>query len=472
MSKLEGSPTPPESQASSDMSKRAITTSQRAWLLEQLSVWRRDAIVTEQQAQRITDLYEGAGELAEKGRSRAVFVLMAAAALLVGLAAMLLIGYNWDHFDRLSKLAIVLGVIAVTHTIGFSLRYQRNARALSETVFFLGCLFYGAGIWLVAQVFHINAHYPDGVWWWAIGVLPFALCLETRLLHALFVCLMGLWAGMEVLNFGHLGAWLFGRWDFLPNGAYSLPLLALPGIVWAYRKQSVPTLSLYVLLLTWWTVLQPFAWHLQSNPIYFVGSVGALLLVLAECHSAGSRMAIPYRYYGSLLVGGALVPLSFFGLNRYLIGDSFRLAGPPALLAVVAFGVVLLTGRSRREPTISQRQLVPLGIALLMALLPFIASAFRTPGGAPRSAALPTVLVNVAMVAGAFWLMQIGLRDDRGRPFSAGVLYFLLWAVLRYVDLFGNLGGMLGAALMFFGCGAVLFAVGRYWQGRKEVRYA
>jgi hypothetical protein len=107
-----------------------------------------------------------------------------------------------------------------------------------------------------------------------------------------------------------------------------------------------------------------------------------------------------------------------------------------------------------------------------MALLPFIASAFRTLGGAPRSAALPTVLVNVAMVAGAFWLMQIGLRDDRGRPFSAGVLYFLLWAVLRYVDLFGNLGGMLGAALMFFGCGAVLFAVGRYWQGRKEVRYA
>jgi hypothetical protein len=44
--------------------------------------------------------------------------------------------------------------------------------------------------------------------------------------------------------------------------------------------------------------------------------------------------------------------------------------------------------------------------------------------------------------------------------------------VLRYVDLFGNLGGMLGAALMFFSCGAALFGVARYWQGRKEVRYA
>ncbi len=211
------------------MSKRAITAKQRAWLVDELSLWRRDAIVSDQQAQRIADLYQGAGEHAEQGRSKAVFILMAAAATLVGLAALLLIGYNWSDLSRDTKLVMVLGTIAVTHAIGFRLRYRRNAAGLSETVFFLGCLFYGAGIWLVAQVFHISAHYPDGVWWWAVGVLPFALALETRLLHALFVGLMALWAGQEVLNFGHLGGWLFGRWDFLPNGAYSLPLLAVAG---------------------------------------------------------------------------------------------------------------------------------------------------------------------------------------------------------------------------------------------------
>jgi uncharacterized membrane protein len=448
------------------MPKRAITPKQRAWLLDELSLWRRDAIVSEQQAQRIADLYEGAGELAERGRSRAVFVLMAAAATLVGLAALLLIGYNWDQLSRWTKLAIVLGVIAVTHAAGFSLRYRRNAGALSENLFFLGCLFYGAGIWLVAQVFHINAHYPDGVWWWAIGVLPFALCLETRLLHTLLVGLLGLWAGMEVLEFGHLGGWLFGRWDSLPNGAYSLPLLALPGIVWAYRRQSVQTLSLYVPLLAWWTVLQVFAWHLGSNPFYFVGSVGALLLVIAECHAAGSRFAIPYRYYGSLLVGGVLVPLSFYDLNKHLVGEWASRVGPPALLAILALAVVLVIYR-----TVPRRQAIPLGLALLMALLPLIAAGCRGSSCAD-AALLPTVLVNVAMVAGAFWLMQLGLQEDRGRPFGAGVLYFLLWAVLRYVDLFGDFGGMLGAALMFFTCGGALFLVARYWQSRKEVRYA
>jgi hypothetical protein len=45
----------------------------------------------------------------------------------------------------------------------------------------------------------------------------------------------------------------------------------------------------------------------------------------------------------------------------------------------------------------------------------------------------------------------------------------LLWAVLRYVDLFGAFGGMLGAALVFFICGAVLFGVALYWRNRKAV---
>jgi uncharacterized membrane protein len=447
------------------MPKRAITPKQRAWLLDELSLWRRDSIVSEQQAQRITDLYEGAGELAERGRSKGVFILMSAAATLVGLAALLLIGYNWNDLSREIKLALVLAVIALTHAAGFSLRYKRKAGALSENVFFLGCLFYGAGIWLVAQVFHINAHYPDGVWWWAIGVLPFALCLETRLMHALLVGLLAVWAGMEVLSFNHLGAWLFGRWDFLPNGAYSLPLLALPGMVWAYRKQSVRTLSMYVPLLAWWTVLQVFAWHLGSNPFYFVGAVGALLLVAAESHAAGSRFAVPYRYYGSLMVGGVLVPLSFYDLNKELVRHWVGLAGPPTLLALIGLAVVLLINR-----TITRRQAIPLGIALLMALLPLLASSGL---GSSDAALVPTVLVNVAMVAGAFWLIQVGLQEDRGRPFGAGVLYFLLWAVLRYVDLFGDFGGMLGAAMMFFLCGGALFGVARYWQGRKqEVRYA
>jgi uncharacterized membrane protein len=205
------------------MDKRAISTKQRAWLLEALQDWRGHGIVSEEQAGRILDLYETPAAIADRQRSRGIFTLMGIAAVL------LLIGYNWDAMPRGLKLVVIFGAVAAAHGGGVSLRYVRHVGPLSEVAFFLGCLFYGAGIWLVAQIFHLSAHYPDGVWWWAVGVLPFALCLDTLLLHALFVALMALWAGMEVLQFGHLGAWFLGRWELVPNGAYSLPLLAAVG---------------------------------------------------------------------------------------------------------------------------------------------------------------------------------------------------------------------------------------------------
>jgi hypothetical protein len=119
-----------------------------------------------------------------------------------------------------------------------------------------------------------------------------------------------------------------------------------------------------------------------------------------------------------------------------------------------------------------RRQWLPFGVVLLMAFLSLWSTVSR-----PielighRAALLPTVLANAAMIACALWLMRVGLREDRGRPFAAGVLYFLLWALLRYFDLFGDFGGMLGAALMFFLCGATLFGVAMYWRRRKEIRH-
>ena len=75
------------------------------------------------------------------------------------------------------------------------------------------------------------------------------------------------------------------------------------------------------------------------------------------------------------------------------------------------------------------------------------------------------------MIVFGIWLMRVGLREDRRLPFFSGILYFLMWAVLRYADLFGERGGMIGAALMFFFCAASLFGIALFWNRRKEARH-
>jgi len=468
------------------MRKRVISEKQRTWLADELGLWRGEGVLSDEQAARILDLYETQVQIADRKRSRAVFALMGVAAFLVGLATLLLIAYNWEGMPRSLKLVIIFGAIIGAHAGGFVLRYRRQARLLSEVVLFLACLFYGAGIWLVAQVFHLNAHYPDGLWWWALGVLPFALCLDTLLLHALLVALLAVWAGVEVLGFGHLGAWLFGRWSSLANGAYSLPVLALPGLLWAYRRGSSAAVGLYAPLLAWWVILQPFAWRLEANPTHFIGGVGGLFLLIAEIHPPSSVFAIPYRLYGALLAAGVLVPLSFYEFNSEMLRSRADTADVVQTLtiAVLAVGAIALVVLARRRYAGEHRAIpdqlremlrrlwLPLGVVLLMAALSLWSTPSHPTEFIGRHASLPpTVLANAAMIACALWLMRVGLREDRGRPFAAGILYFLLWALLRYFDLFGDFGGMLGAASMFFLCGATLFGVAIYWRRRKEFRH-
>lgn len=464
------------------MPKRSITARQREWLSEELASWQTEAILSDEQGKRILDQYESTSDSADRQRSRGVFTLMAVSGFLVALAVLLLIGYNWEAMPAAVKLVIIFGTIVATYAFGFYFRYTKKERVSSELVFFIGSLFYGTGIWLIAQVFNLNAHYPDGVWWWALGVLPLALCLDTLLLHILLVALLGLWAGMEILSFHDLGAWFFGRWTNIPNGAYTLPLMALPGLIWAYRKKSPVTVGLYAPLLAWWVILQPFAWRLEINPTYFIGAVGALFLILSESHRPGSKFAIPYRFWGVMLVGGALIPLSFHSFNKEMIRENAIFGALAQTCAILVLAVITLATTwfmrriqgvpisfAEQMKELIQRQWLPFAYLLLMVGMAMWQSLGRAMN--EQLAVVPTVLANLAMISCALWLIMLGLREDRGRPFAAGVFYLFLWTILRYADLFGEFGGILGAALMFFLCGAGLFGVALFWRKRKEVRH-
>lgn len=458
---------------------REITESQYTWLTSELAAWRELGLVTGPQEEAVLGLYGSPDEFHQRRQAKGLLTLVSLAALLFAMGVLLLIGYNWESMPAAAKAIAVLSSVVAAHGAGLILRFKVGFRRMSEAAFFFGCLLYGAGIWLIAQIFHISGHDPDGFWWWAVGVLPFALALDTLLMHALFVGLVGVWAGYEVLGFVGSGAWLFGRISAVPNGAYGLLPLAAPGVWWAYRKGSAGALALYVPLLTWWVLLQPFAWKLEANPVYFIGAVGGLLLLIAEAHRDGSAMAIPYRFYGAGLTAGALMVLGVYAFNSHSGGPTDGLRGVYQTLAIVALAVVVLAEmvvvrrRSRTKPSTAaeeavelvQRQWVPCSLIAVMAGL----SLWDATGGGP---ALTTVVANAATFFFTLWLIKVGLRDDRAQPFASGVLLFLLWAVLRYIDLFGAFGGMLGAALVFFLCGATLFGMALLWRQRKAVHRA
>ncbi|MCU0707578.1 MAG: DUF2157 domain-containing protein [Pirellula sp.] len=456
------------------MTKRSISESQRAWLVSELQDWQSRGMLSVDQATPILDLYESSTEIDDRKRSKGVLTLVGISALLVGLGVLLLVAYNWEAMPDPLKLLIIFAVTFGTHALGFYFRFRHQSKLLPEVFFFLGCFFYGAGIYLVAQIFNLNVHFPAGFWWWSLGVLPFAICMETPLLHALLATLLAIWCGTEILDPVHSGSRRFASWANLPAGAYTLPILALPGLLWGYRKGSMIAVTLYVTLLAWWLSLQPISWEVGTASIYLLGWIGGLMLALADTHAKGSKFALPYRAVGVLMTAIVLTLMSFFDFNREVLLDGTKnplslVQMIPTLIlsAITLCGAVAIQPRKPSESSsvsihplqILRGYYVPTSLWLLMVILLLWNYFIREPF-------FLTIVANAAMIAFALWLMSVGLREEKGQTFAAGVAFLLFWAVLRYVDLFGDYGGMLGAALIFFFCGGVLFGFAVFWRNR------
>ena len=128
---------------------REITEAQHTWLAGELAAWCERGIVTAPQAEAVLGLYGTAEDFRERRQSKAMLTLVSLAVLLVGLAVLLLIGYNWEAMPAGLKLVRIFGALIGTHTGGFYLRYNTRVSTASEPVFFLAACSTGraSGSW-------------------------------------------------------------------------------------------------------------------------------------------------------------------------------------------------------------------------------------------------------------------------------------------------------------------------------------
>ncbi|WP_254512980.1 DUF2157 domain-containing protein [Anatilimnocola floriformis] len=455
--------------------RRPLSVEIRAWLQKELALWQQQDLLSGDQVRAILAQYESEQTARQNSQNVFLYSLGGLAALLMAAAVLLLVSFNWQEIPPAGKLAVIFGSLILTYATG-AFAWQIGFPRVAEVVFFFAALLYGAAIWLIAQIFHMSAHYPDGYFWWAVGVLPLAIILDTLPLHVLFAFLLGTWFSTEIIGFRHLGAVIFGwRIPAAPNIVLLAPIMAAPGIWLAYRGKSFARLGIYLSLIVFWISLQPVAWRWEETSAFFIAAVGSMLLILGESHPPRSPLSIPYRVLGVILYGGALLPLSFTWFNDWYKSSHVLLmtlviaASTGLVLAAAEFVRFRLLEQGKKDQAdlvvdIRQRQWFPLalaGVIMVLALLPAVTG--------DVGIVLALLVANAAMIGLAIWLMWVGLRDDRGQPFVAGIVYFMIWMFARYADLFGIVGGMLGAAALFATCGLLIGGFAWFWHRRKQV---
>lgn len=125
-------------------------------------------------------------------------VLTAIGSLLLGFGVLSFIASNWEDMTRPLKLAVIIGFLIAFNLAGYfnQKKYPKTAAAL----FYVGALIYGAGIFLVQQMFHLSVNSHFAFFLWATGLVPLMLLRKDVVLNFFTMLLYFIWLITSTLD--------------------------------------------------------------------------------------------------------------------------------------------------------------------------------------------------------------------------------------------------------------------------------
>ncbi len=464
--------------------KRPLPKGLTVWLQNELNHFQKNGTISTSQAESILSQYEPDSIHDNEKKSIAFYTLISASSILAGAALLLLIGYNWEKLNYISKLGLIYGLTILFQAATMLCRFRWKNQYLSEVFSLLSCISFGSGIWLIAQIFNMNAHFPDGFYWWALGSLPLAFLGQSSLLWALVIVLEIIWCFSEAsLSFTD-NTYIFLGWNTnFPIAAYLMPLLLLPGFFWAYLKNCATTMALHLIAFACWCASLWIAWRFEVAIIPLLGALFAVYWLLGMCQIFSKVIDNVFCLLGRIFIWPTLCVLSFFDLQKELLGLGFnktRTELPFAALdglVLLALGFALfyyfLKNKVKQSNSIEPISFKQFLLALVILFNLTLSLGFAALFEPNNSFALFNSLsINFLMLCYSAVLMNDGLRSDSSSNFFLGVGSFMIWTIVRYFDLFGDSGGMLGASLMFFLSSLFLIGLAFFWRNRKGTSYA
>ncbi len=412
--------------------------------------WVRDGLITEAQRESIQGLYpaESAG-----GRDRTVLIISILGSVLLGAGVILFFAANWPRIPATVKVASILVAIVGTYGTGYYLQFVRDDYPrIGHSLIFLGGLFYGAGIWLIAQIFHFASHYPNGFLLWGLGLLPVIWAASSRPMLYLATGVLGVWTVMEQAEFATY------------NPLFPVLVIGLV-IPFARRLQTVLAEAAALAGLFLWFGLNVGSHDLEPMPHHGAVIIGrALLLYGSAILSLGFARLGDQRAYlsvGSLAALGGAYVLSFnsgpadIAVPAFFTGSAFLIIGLSVMLAVTLAGAYLIWRGTEADR-------LPLTLVLAIIIVAAL--------GANLLPLVPRMIgFNVLLFVGTVGLVVFGTRRRSELLINLGLLSFVVHTFTRYVDIFftamdKSLFFMLGGVLLLGG-GWLLERNRRRWIG-------
>ena len=112
-------------------------------------------------------------------QKQTIRIILTIAAILVGAGIFSFIASNWQEMTQPLKIGVILIAMITAYSLGWYFKEKMNFLKTGEALILLGSIIYGAGIFLVAQMFNIRANWPDGFILWMLGTIAMAYAVES-----------------------------------------------------------------------------------------------------------------------------------------------------------------------------------------------------------------------------------------------------------------------------------------------------
>ncbi len=382
---------------------------------EQIDQWLREGTITQEQANKM--LADSTEYRKEQSSNKLVVAISTIGSILLGIGAILFVASNWAVMPNLMKILILVGSTFGAYGAGYYFKYQRqNLPKVGASLIFLGALLFGATVFLIAQMYNINANSHILVLIWLLGILPFVYGFSSSPIAGLAALLFYVWIGLFV----------FKGLDFYraQGDFFKLPVLYLVSGVLMFGIGAM---------------------HYLSEKLTGVARVYRL---------AGIKIAMVSLFFLSFrFFSGFYEHYSFFSRSLETSSQftfSFVLF---SILAILLAVIALMFNPSKSNTNILE-SLVALGLTGVALLFFFF----------PATTNVYVLLFNLILAGIVFVLLFVGYQREDMQIVNTGMFWLSALILVRYFDFFWDL---LPRSL-FFMVGGLILVLGGIALERKR----
>ena len=346
--------------------------------------WVADGLITAEQAEALRARYEGAASVREEPRGRAASALAVVGAAAVGFGVIGFLAANWEAMSHGLRLALITAAVGGAYAAGYELR-DRTGRLprVGEALYLLGVLLFGAALFLVGQMYHVEAHEPLALLVWAVAAAVVALAVRSPAVAVAALLIFTAWVGFEAGS--------------------------------ALEDSGEDATSLAVLAV------------LYGGALYGLGTVA--LERIRAAWLTETRLAVVGRRLGLLIAAAGLFVFTFSEASDELGGAGRSLDGwlQAALLLVAAVALASAVALALGARRSGRGEAAVFAVAVALLLIGVFA------GG---SGDLYALLFNLVFAAVALGAILSGYLNEETWLVNLGVALVAIDLVARYFDVF------------------------------------